>query len=157
MTCEKRLPEINLFHMSLVMWDCTGESLCTGYRKAGAHWSHEASLGVLIPVEVFVILYLLLANTAQGQEWERYKSWPSEVTQETPGIALSETHRTQKWETCRKVKSLEKRSVGFHSENSTGWGLRVMGQKKHGVSSSFWSGWKLLILDGVGFVRAVAG
>jgi len=47
---------MNPFHMSLAMWDSTGKSLCSGCREAGAHWSNEASPGVFIPEEVFVIL-----------------------------------------------------------------------------------------------------
>lgn len=62
----------------------------------------------------------------------------------------------EEWEISKKTKGLEKR-LAFHDVSSTGWGLQVMGQKKHGASSSVWSGSKLLILDRVRFVRAVSG
>lgn len=63
----------------------------------------------------------------------------------------------KKWESSKKIKSLEKKRLCFHGVSSTWWGLCVMGQKKCGMSSSFWSGSKPLILDRVGFVRAVTG
>lgn len=63
----------------------------------------------------------------------------------------------KKWESSKKIKSLEKKRLCFHGVSSTRWGLCVMGQKKCGMSSSFWSGSKPLILDRVGFVRAVTG
>lgn len=52
-------------------------------------------------------------------------------------------------------KNLAKKRLGLHRVSSTGWGLRVMGLKKQGMSSSFWSGSKPLILERVGFVRIV--
>lgn len=52
-------------------------------------------------------------------------------------------------------KNLEKKRLGFHHVSSTGWGLGVMGLKKHGMSGSVWSGSKPLILERVGFVRIV--
>lgn len=71
---------------------------------------------------------------------EQSKKWPETMKctnpghQQGPGKPLEMVCQKQKehkkWESSKKIKSLEKKRLGFHGVSSTGWGLWVNGAEK---------------------------